>query len=518
MKYVAAIVFLSLALYALTSYSQAKPESAKQKTVEQVVDLVKQYCGSCHKIPSPALLPKKSWPAVIQAMADLAAKRMGQEYISAEYIRDITAFYAGSSSETLPRLPVYDDVNPPLSFRGFELGHESKMPLIINIKLVTLNGDDAEFLVCDGGRNELLLLTKTKKGWQETTLAKVTLPSHTEVIDIDLDGDKDILVAALGLLPPSEALAGKVLLLRQSETGKFEKEVLLENVGRVSDARAVDLDSDGDLDIAVSVFGGGLVGELTWLENVGGGKFSKHTLLNISGALNISPADINADGKTDLVSLISQEHEMIVGLINSGKGQFKLERLSKGPHPMFGSTGMRTVDLDGDNDIDFLVTNGDALDLQQDPKPYHGVQWFENTGNLKFVYHNIGRFYGAATAIPGDLDADGDLDIIASSWNNYWDDPKRQSMIWFENDGEQNFTRHNLINKPQSIVTVELKDINEDKRLDIVAGVFRIDLVKKIFEQPDKKLTQDADVLAREELKSRIIILENLGSNNDLKK
>lgn len=514
MKYLAAIFCFSFTFCLPASHAQTKRANTKEKTVEQVIGLVKQYCGNCHNVPNPALLPKKSWPAVVQSMADLAARRMGREFISAEYVRDITAFYYGSSPETLPTLPIHNELNTALPFRNLAIGQKSKMPLIINIKSVTLYGNGSEFLVCDGGRNEVLLLTNTKQGWQETTLAKVTLPSHTEVIDFDLDGDKDILVTALGLFPPTESLAGKVLLLRQSAKGKFEKEVLLENVGRVADARAVDLDNDGDLDIAVAVFGGGIIGELSWLENIGGGKFSKHLLLNISGALNISPADLNADGKIDLVSLISQEHEMIVALINHGKGQFKSQRLSKAPHPMFGSTSMRTVDLDGDNDIDILATNGDALDLQQDPKPYHGVQWFENTGDLKFRYHNISRFYGAAIAIPGDLDADGDLDIVAGSWNNYWDNPKRQSMIWFENDGKQNFTRHGLINKPQSIVTIELEDINKDKRPDIIAGVFRIDLLKKILSAPKNKQTREENVLAKESIKTRLIVLESNLSRN----
>ena len=507
MKRITITILLLITCCLPVTYSETGNENTKEKTVEEVVVLVKQYCGGCHNVPNPALLPKKSWPAVVQIMADLAADRMGQEFISAEYVRDITAFYSGTAPETLPRLPIHDDIDTRLSFRGFELGQKSKMPLIININSVELYGKGDEFLICDGGRNEVLLLTHAKGDWQEKVLAKVTLPSHTEVIDFDADGDRDILVAALGLFPPTEMLAGKVLLLRQSSNGTFEKEVLLENVGRVADARAVDLDADGDLDIAVAIFGGGAVGEVIWLENEGGIKYSKHTLLNLSGALNISPADLNGDGKIDLVSLISQEHEMAVAFINGGKGQFTPQRLSKAPHPMFGSTSMRTVDLDGDNDIDLLFTNGDALDLQQDPKPYHGVQWLENTGNLKFRYHNIGRFYGAAVAIPGDLDSDGDLDVVATSWNNYWDDPRRQSMIWFENDGKQNFIQRNLISRPESIVTVALKDMNKDNKLDIVGGVFRIDLLKKVLTPSQEK--QTTDLLQKESMKSRLFLLES---------
>lgn len=133
-------------------------------------------------------------------------------------------------------------------------------------------------------------------------------------------------------------------------------------------------------------FGGSDLGEVFWMENLGDGTHEMHTLLKLSGALNIAPADINGDGKMDLVSLVAQEHEMVVAFINKGNGVFKILDLARARHPMFGCTSMMPVDLDGDKDIDILFTNGDAFDTQTDPKPYHGVQWLENHGDLKFQY------------------------------------------------------------------------------------------------------------------------------------
>jgi hypothetical protein len=142
------------------------------------------------------------------------------------------------------------------------------------------------------------------------------------------------------------------------------------------------------------------------------------------------------------------------------------------------------------------------------PKPYHGVQWLENKGNLQFQFHDIARFYGAVTAVAGDMDSDGDLDIVASSWNNYWQDEQRQSIIWFENDGKQNFTRHNVTNRPQSIVTLELKDVTGDSKLDIIAGSLRMDLLLKQITN-DKKNAKQSLLDNSDSLQSRIILLEN---------
>lgn len=473
---------LSSQIYAQTN-AQTSSVSAAPKTVEEVLVLVNQYCSACHKVPSPNVLPKDSWPRVVSLMADLAYTRFGREFISAEHVRDITAFYYGSSPEKLPVLPYLEVGNPPLEFALTALEDKARLPLILNVNAVDFGrGKGTEFLVSDGGSSQLNLLRRSAQDWSETPLAEITIPASTQVVDYDGDGLLDIVVADLGVYPLTTELAGKIILLRQQASGKFAREILFDGLGRTSDVRVLDLDQDGDKDIAVAVFGGA-TGEIFWMENLGSGKHRKHLLFELSGALNVSAGDINGDGKVDLVSLIAQEHEMIMGFINQGNGNFKREILARAPHPMFGSTAMVLIDLDGDQDLDIVFTNGDAFDTQVDPKPYHGVQWLENLGNLKFQFHNIGRFYGAASVAVGDLDLDGDLDLIVGSWVNYWDDPKRHSMVWYENNGRQEFTPHPIADAPAGIVTIALEDVTGDGRPDIVAGSFRMDLFDKVLAQ-----------------------------------
>lgn len=519
MKHLYSYTFLAgIGALLLTMLVQAQPTptsvtpDAPPKTVAEVEGLVKQYCGSCHHIPSPTLMPKQSWPRTVRTMADLAVEITGHEVIPAEVIRDISAYYYGSSPESLPLLPYISEAQRTLAFRLSDLGEKSTLPLILNVNAVSLtNSKNPEFLVSDGGQKQLRLLQKQGNTWQETVLADIEIPISTDVVDFDGDGRMDIIVSDLGIFPAFQTNTGKVILLRQLKSGVFTKEVLLENLGRVTDARAADIDNDGDLDIALAIFGAGAQGELAWLENIDNQQLVKHRLFKGSGALNITPVDLNRDGKMDFVSLIAQEFEAVIALINTGNGKFDHKVLAKAPHPMFGSTSMQVVDLDRDNDIDIIFTNGDAMDIQTDPKPYHGVQWLENRGNLQFTYHDVGRFYGAASAAAGDIDGDGDLDIVAGSWLNDWKDAQRQSLVWFENDGKQQFTPHKITNKPQGIVSIALQDLTQDGRVDIVAGVFELELMIELIKQQADSTDDKSkpSIVESREPGSRVILLEN---------
>jgi hypothetical protein len=471
-----------VAMMSGTGHAASDTSEGEPPSVEAVVEMIGEYCGSCHGVPPPGLMPRRSWPKVIQAMADLSEERLGQQFIPPDAVRHITAYYYGSSPEELPLLPYPEDPDSALKFHASDLGSKSPLPMVIDIKAADLGAHHGKgLLICDAEASELRLLQREGDAWRETRLAEAPVPIRSEVVDFDNDGDMDIVVAALGILPPSEELAGKVLLLRQDGDGTFERTVLLENIGRTTDARAMDVDNDDDLDLVVAVFGSGTVGGILWLENTDSGDYLRHEILGVSGALNATPVDLDGDGRMDFVSLIAQEYEAVVAFMNRGQGNFEQVILAQAPHPMYGFTGMEIADLDSDGDPDILISNGDALDTQPDPKPYHGVQWLENRGDLQFQFHDIDRFYGAAIARAGDVDDDGDLDVLAGSWLNFWDDPRRRSLVWFENDGNKGFSRRDILSRPTGVVAIAVEDVTGDDQVDVVAGVLRLDLMAKMM-------------------------------------
>src|SRR5262249_48833937 len=128
----------------------------------------------------------------------------------------------------------------------------------------------------------------------------------------------------------------------------------------------------------------------------------------------VPTVDLDGDGRLDFVALISQEHETVVAFLNDGSGGFRRENIFSANEPAFGSSGIALVDLDGDRDVHVLYTDGDALDTFS-PKPYHSIRWLESCGTFPFVDHLLTAMPGAHRALAGDLDGDGDLDVVACS-------------------------------------------------------------------------------------------------------
>src|SRR6266568_3193895 len=347
---------------------------------------------------------------------------------------------------------------------------------VANVQVVDFDRDGLnDILVCDTARNAVILYRQMPDArFEERILAdNLKCPAHATVVDLDNDGDLDIVVAVLGSIFPWDALVGKVVLL-ENEGDHFTQHVLLDDVRRVADVEAGDLNGDGYVDLTVGVFGYAR-GEVLWLENRGkkDGQwhFLDHQLLDRPGVIHVPVGDLDGDGDLDIAAVVSQDEEELWLFENLGQGQFKPRRIYASPNYDVGSAGLVVCDLDKDGKLDLLLPQGDNLeDPYAWPQPYHGCLWFRNLGNWKFESKRIANFGGSYAAAVGDLDGDGDLDVVLVSLCNDWTDPARPSVIWLENDGHQNFKMRPIDSAPIGLITVACGDLNNDGRADIVAG------------------------------------------------
>lgn len=175
-----------------------------------------------------------------------------------------------------------------------------------------------------------------------------------------------------------------------------------------------DLDGDGAADIASAgkdaVTGGG--NWFAWWKQPQDRStpWLKRTIaVNQVGATNALPADLNGDGAMDIFA--SRGHGK--GVLWFEGPDFKLREIDPlidGPHDL------AVGDIDGDGDIDG-VTCG---------KISYEVAWYENDGRGNFSKHSIHDDQAAYDIRLADMDLDGDLDVLVAGQLS-------KNVVWYEN-------------------------------------------------------------------------------------
>ena len=479
---------------------------AREASHEQV----ERTCGACHAYPPPEIFPKDVWPREVErGLQFLSHSRIP---VNAPTVASVDAYYRNRAPDVLPVLERTDSPSPfPVRFQriGYRTARSSLAPAIADVRFVHLSDErKLDVVACDMLNGMVLLLKPYEPSAKlQVVTEAITNPAHAEVVDLNGDGIRDLIVADLGSPVPSEQRLGSVVWLKGRTDGSFTPLTLADELGRVADVQAADFDGDGDLDLVVAEFGRLTLGEILILENRTTDDerplFVRTKVDARHGAIHVPVADLNGDGRPDFVALISQEHETVVAFLNAGNNTFLPQVIYAGPHPAFGSTGIQLVDLDRDGDRDVLMTNGDTLDSEL-LRPYHGIQWLENRGTYPFEYHRLTSLYGVHRAVAADVDGDGDLDIAATCFlpGSYYQPLCREldldAVIILEQDAPGHFVRHSLETVTCDHATCDLGDFDADGDLDLVTGNFFI---------PDR-----GEPASHRSVADWVILRENLGS------
>jgi hypothetical protein len=391
-------------------------------------------------------------------------------------VEGVVAWYEGRAPELLPMEPAITHASPaPLrfEFRSIGLGRES------GPGVATVGRVGPLLAVPNMALGSVHLLS-----WETgpRLIGAAGHPARVSAGDLDGNGLDDLVIADLGDPSPTDDPTGRVLIGVQRAVGDFEIRTLVDGIGRVADARPLDLDLDGDLDLVVAAFGYLRRGGVYVLWNESGADaldFRPERVSDRTGAVSIVPVqDLQPGAGPGFVVAFAQEHERVSMFLPRESEGFEEQVLYRAPHPAWGTSHLAAADLDRDGDVDFLLSNGDTLDDGVAFKPYHGVTWLENRGTEGFRPRPIGRLYGAHAAEAGDLDGDGDLDIVASGFLPQVELPvppgamRLDSVVWFEHDGDAWIPWEIESGHPRH-TSVTLFDLDVDGRLDIVAAVNR---------------------------------------------
>ena len=456
--------------------------------------LARATCTPCHNFPPPDILPRDAWRSEIVRMTFLRDGRVpptGDPAVAYRNVllppdmEQVLRYMVKHAPDHLPAPERWPDPSEsPVTFRhhGLSVPDMPSDPAVSNVELLDLDGDGKlDVLATEMRQGVVFTGHPGEPGSRLSVIANVPHPAHVAVTDLDGDGRKDLLVADLGQFLPADHHDGAVIWMRGLSNGKFSQ-FWLDGWPRVADVEAADFDGDGKKDLVVAAFGWRKTGQIAVLENVttdpARPSFKTHVIDPRPGAIHVIPVDLNHDGKMDFVALLAQQYETVVAYLNTGKGDFTFEQkvIYQAPHPNWGSTGIQLVDLDGDGDLDVLYTHGDTFD-DGFVKPYHGIQWLENTGTYPFVEHTIAAMAGVHRAVAADVDGDGDLDIVACALlagGSDQDESVLPALVWLEQTKPGVFVKHTIEMGFPRHATLDVADLDGDGALDIVTGYFSI--------------------------------------------
>ena len=277
-------------------------------------------------------------------------------------------------------------------------------------------------------------------------------------VDLDGDGDPDVLVASLS--------DNKIAWYENADgLGTFGTQKVVTTVAfGIESVVAGDLDGDGDPDLV-----SGYLNEAAWYENTDGlGTFGPPVVLPVAATrvIEVATADLDGDGDQDVLAMCASPNKLVWLENTDGLGSFGPEQAIVASAPSSGS--VFAVDMDDDGDQDVLVAISTA----------GVVAWYENTDGLA----SFGPAQVITTSTPGvtsiygaDMDADGDVDVLAT-----WYPSLEGRLAWFENvDGPgttwtQRSIADSFFSFPRSPVAT---DLDGDGDLDVLSTQATNDIV-----------------------------------------
>lgn len=445
-------------------------EPNKTQTGEE---LANRYCGSCHHPVSPAMLDSTTW---VNGVLPSMARKMGVGVLfETEYYQDTTATLPLDQwleivkyyRETAPK--VLSRPQPDMPIKKNNAMFSVMTPAITGSEnaattLVAFNADERRIYTGNVAGNiqawnnkpELLFSKKTSSAVVGVSFAKKaagpTIGSFT----------------CIGSISPSDISTGMLTKITL-EKDAADEGALFTGLPRPVQSLPGDFNGDGLEDWIICGFGHN-EGELFLFEQNNDGSYTKKVLVPGSGALQVRIGDFNADGAPDLMVLFANANERIELMVNDGKGNFTRRTLLEFS-PLSGSTSFLLTDINNDGLDDLVYTSGDNADVSRTLKPYHGLYIYINEGDFRFKQAWFYPVNGCYKVVAADFDKDGDTDLATIAYFADFKNNPSESFLYFEHTGLLSFVPYSpAIETYGRWACMDTGDIDGDGDVDILLG------------------------------------------------
>lgn len=450
---------------------------------EEPAALHQTYCGTCHQAPAPDRLPKAIWekkvlpemgarlgittPGYNPYQQNLFEERYhidqlgvypDQAAISPARWEQLCRYILRQAPDSLPKIP------GPWP-RGVEMSQFQSQPLAVdnkNIPVITYLGfqPGSSALWIGDVRGQLYQ-------WSPVSGIQSLQSVRTPIMDLTVRQGQSY-ITEVGKMTPTQTRYGQVT--RYTESGR---KLLATELHRPVYTLVQDLNGDGTDELVVCEYGN-YTGSMNLFRQAADG-YQNVPLFTQAGVIRVIPADMNGDGKEDLVLLCAQGDEGVHILYQGDDLQFSQRDRVLRFDPVWGSSWFELKDYEGDGDLDLILVNGDNADYSIVPKPYHGLRMYLNDGKNQFVEAFFYPLYGATRVIAQDFDQDGDLDFAVAAFFPDFENSPEEAFVYLENQDAAQFrfrSQTTAAAEQGRWMTMTSGDYDQDGDVDLMLGSF----------------------------------------------